>query len=111
MIELVSRRGAIALLLASMTTPAFSADALDGASGGLDSKRRTAQIIIVGRQIIGVHSGGDYGDATAVRFAPDGASVSFTFKGRVSRLRRSGAGATLTIQEPSGTTTVHLKNH
>jgi hypothetical protein len=105
-----TRRAALCLFgCSAFPFAAHAADPLDGTWGGVDVKHRTAQVIIVGRTIIGVFWGNDYGDATNVRFAPDGASATFGIGGASADLRRSGAGATLTIHQAGAATTIPLR--
>jgi hypothetical protein len=65
----LSRRGALLALFGLVASSALGTGAspMEGTWGGADAQGRTAQVTIVGNQVIGVFWGEDYHDAKNVR--------------------------------------------
>jgi hypothetical protein len=81
----LNRRGALMVLFGLVASSALATGAspMEGTWGGADAQGRTAQITIVGNQVIGVFWGQDYHDAENVRFQTmAGNSISQSTAGR-----------------------------
>jgi len=100
----LSRRAALAALLGIAASPALATGAtpMEGSWGGADARGRTAQITIVGDQVIGVYWGNDYHDAENVRFSNGGAQLDFTIDGAKATFVRDPVGGRITVHETDG---------
>jgi hypothetical protein len=96
-------------LLAITAAPAHAAGALEGTWGGAGAGGVSAQVIVTGRDVIGLYWGGDYTDATHVRVSSDGADLKFDFAGGAAELKRAGSGAALTVHDRNGVAKLSLK--
>ena len=105
-----TRRLLAAALLALAASPALAGGALEGTWGGAGAGGVSAQVIITGRDVIGFYWGGDYTDATHVRFSSDGADLKFDFAGGAAELKRVGGGAALTVHDRNGVAKLSLKH-
>ena len=63
---------------------------------------RTAQITIVGDQVIGVFWGQDYHNAENVRFSKGGTRLDFTIDGAKATFVRDPARGRITVHETDG---------
>jgi hypothetical protein len=102
-----AQRGALMLMALVSTIAPAAAGGLDGTWAGLTAKRETAQIIVVGDQIVGFYWNGDYTDATHAKAHGD--AIAFDFPRGAAELKRTAAGAALTIRENGAVTHIDLK--
>jgi hypothetical protein len=100
----LSRRAALIALFGFVASPALATGAtpMEGTWGGADAQGRTAQITIVGDQVIGVFWGQDYHDAENVRFAKGGAQLDFTIDGAKATFVRDPVRGRITVHETDG---------
>ena len=84
------RSGALLALFGFTTSSALGTGTspMEGTWGGADAQGRTAQVTIVGNQVIGVFWGEDYHDAKNVRSSKNGARLDFTLDGAKATLVR-----------------------
>jgi hypothetical protein len=100
----LGRRGALVALFGFVASSALATGAspMEGTWGGADAQGRTAQITIVGNQVIGVFWGQDYHDAENVRSSKNGAQLDFTIDGAKATFVRDPARGRITVHEPDG---------
>jgi hypothetical protein len=98
------RIGALTVLLGFEASSALSTGAspMEGTWGGADAQGRTAQITIVGNQVIGVFWGHDYHDVKKVRFSKNGAQLDFTIDGAKATFVLGPARGRITVHETDG---------
>jgi hypothetical protein len=98
------RRVALIVLLGLVASSALATGAspMEGTWGGADAQGRTAQITIVGNQVIGVFWGQDYHDAENVRFSKNGTQLDFTMDGAKATFVRHPARGRITVHEANG---------
>jgi hypothetical protein len=70
--------------------------------GWRDAQGRTAQVTIVGNQVIGVFWGEDYRDAKNVRSSQNGARLDFTSDGAKATFVRDPNRGRITVHETDG---------
>lgn len=70
--------------------------------GFTTSSAQTAQITIVGNQVIGVFWGQDYHDAENIRFSKNGAQLDFTMDGAKATFVRNPIRGRITVHEANG---------
>jgi len=100
----LGQRGARAALFGFVASSALATGAspMEGTWGGADAQVRTAQITIVGNQLIGVFWRQDYHDAENVRSSKNGAQLDFTIDGAKATFVRDPARARITVYETDG---------
>ncbi len=96
--------GALVVLfgLAVSSALATGASPMEGTWGGADAQGRTAQITIVGNQVIGVFWGQDYHDAKNIRSSKNGAQLDFRIDGAEATFVRDPARGRITVHETDG---------
>ena len=100
----LSRRGALSALFGFAASPALGtgASTMEGTWGGADPQGRTAQVTIVGNQVIGVFWGEDYHDAKNVRPSKNAARLEFTIDGAKATFVRDPNRGRITVRETDG---------
>jgi hypothetical protein len=98
------RRGALLALFGLAASPALGTGAspMEGTWGGADARGRTAQVTVVGNQVIGVFWGEDYHDAKNVRSSKNGARLDFTIDGANATFVRDPNRGRITVHETDG---------
>ena len=98
------RRGALLALFGFAASSALGTGAspMEGTWGGADAQGRTAQVTIVGNQVIGVFWGQDYHDAENVRSSKNGAQLDFTIDGAKATFVRDPVRGRITVHEIDG---------
>jgi hypothetical protein len=100
--KLPTTGGALAAgLFLLLATPTL-AGPLEGSWGGADTQGRTAQITVVGDEIVGFFWIHDYQDTTGAHFSQGGAELQFAFDGGEADVTRAGAAAKVTVRTTSG---------
>lgn len=95
--------------IAVRSADARDARGLDGTWGGAD-KGVTAQVIIVGKSVVGFFWHGDYLDAQSPEFSADGRSLSFAFPGGKATLTLTDErSAQIAVTEGGNVVRLHLR--
>ena len=97
----LTRRAWAAGLSFLAVTPVL-AGPLEGAWGGADAQGRTAQLTVVGDDVIGFYWIDDYHDTSGAHFSKGGSEVQFSFDGGGASVTRAGPGAKVTVRTKSG---------
>lgn len=100
----LSRRGALLALFGFVASSVLGTGAspMEGTWGGADAQGRTAQVTIVGNQVIGVFWGEDYHDAKNLRSSKNGAQLDFTIDGAKATFVRDLNRGRITLHETNG---------
>jgi hypothetical protein len=100
----LNRRGALMVLFGLVASSALATgpSPMEGTWGGADAQGRTAQITIVGNQVIGVFWEQDYHDAENVRFSNNSRQLDFTIDGRKATFVRNPPRGRITVHEANG---------
>jgi hypothetical protein len=98
------RRGALLALFGFAASPALGTGAspMEGTWGGADAQGRTAQVTIVGNQVVGIFWGEDYHDAKNVRSSKNGARLDFSIDGANATFVRDPDRGRITVHETDG---------
>ena len=98
----LTRRAALFALFGFVASSALGASPTEGTWGGADAQGRTAQVTIVGDQVIGVFWGQDYHDAKNVRSSKNGAQLDFSIDGARATFVRDPSRGRITVHETDG---------
>ena len=98
------QRNAMAALFVLVASSALATGTspMEGTWGGADAQGRTAQITIVGDQVIGVFWGQDYHDAENLRWSRNGARLDFMIDGAKATFVRHHARGRITVRQADG---------